>query len=305
MPTDTPAEVNLLDLIRVGGLFTAGFVLFATWLIVRLVTAALTRLGDQFAHRRLLLNQAATLARFAVWIGGLVVAAALSFNLSKEVLLAIGGTAAVTIGFALKDLAASVLAGIIIIVDRPFQVGDRVSFNGTYGEIQAIGLRSVQLVTLDDNVVSIPNNKFLTDIVASGNWGALEMLIQIDFLIGADQDFSKAKHIVGEALTTCRYVSIEKPWQVLVSQAFQGNVPAIRIRSQGYVLDVKYEKDFETDVTERALEGFRQHGIQAPAVFRRSTATTARERSRARRQGDGSAAPRRSRLRVRDASETG
>jgi small-conductance mechanosensitive channel len=39
----------------------------------------------------------------------------------------------VALGFALKDLAASILAGLIIIIDRPFQVGDRVNFNGTYG----------------------------------------------------------------------------------------------------------------------------------------------------------------------------
>src|SRR5690606_31615743 len=128
------------------------------------------------------------LARFAIWLVGIAVAVAFSVNLTKEVLLAIGGTAAVTIGFALKDLTASILAGIIIIIDRPFQVGDRVSFGGVYGEIASIGLRSVRLVTLDDNVVTIPNNKFLTDIVSSGNWGALDMMIQMDFFVGVDQD---------------------------------------------------------------------------------------------------------------------
>ncbi len=306
MPTDAPAEVNFLDLIRVGGLFTAAFVLFVTWIVVRLVTAALTRLGQQFAHRRLLLNQAATLARFAIWIGGLIVAALLSFNLSREVLLAIGGTAAVTIGFALKDLAASVLAGLIIIVDRPFQVGDRVYFDGVYGEIRAIGLRSVRLVTLEDTVVSIPNNKFLTDVVISSNWGALEMLMTIDFYIGVDQDFAKAKQLVADSLTTSRYVSVEKPWQIFVSQVFQGELPAIRIRSQGFVFDVKYEKEFASDLTESVLEQFRAHGIEAPAEFHRSYS---RGLSRARR-AEGRAAgaeprPRRSRLRLRRGTETG
>ena len=88
-----------------------------------------------------------------------------------EVALAIGGTAAVSLGFALKDLLSSIVAGLIILVDRPFQVGDRVTFDGWYGEITHIGLRSVRLLTLDDTQVTIPNNKFLTDLVASGNAG--------------------------------------------------------------------------------------------------------------------------------------
>ena len=53
----------------------------------------------------------------------------------------------------------------------------------------------MRLVTLDDNVVTIPNNKFLTDMVSSGNWGALDMQIQMDFFIGADQDVPLAKRL--------------------------------------------------------------------------------------------------------------
>ena len=55
-------------------------------------------------------------------------------DLSWEVLIAVGGTVAVAIGFALKDFVASIVAGLVILVDRPFQVGDRVSFDGYYGE---------------------------------------------------------------------------------------------------------------------------------------------------------------------------
>jgi small-conductance mechanosensitive channel len=184
----------------------------------------------------------------------------------------------VAIGFGLKDLAASVLAGFIIIVDRPFQVGDRVSFGGVYGEITAIGLRSVRLTTLDDNVVTIPNNKFLTDVVSSGNWGALEMLIQLDFFIGTDQDIVLAKRLVEESITSSRYVYNRKPWVVLVSQVAVENCFAVRLRAKAYVLDVQYEKAFETDVTTRTLESFALHGIQPPAVLHREIRAKADQR---------------------------
>lgn len=268
--TAVAGELNVFELIRVGGVMTGLLVLAGTLFAVRIVTSTLTRLGNRFTDRRLLLNQVATLVRFAMYLTGIGLAVALSIKLSQEVLLAITGTAAVTIGFALKDLAASILAGIIIIMDRPFQVGDRVSFGGVYGEITSIGLRSVRLVTLDDNVVTIPNNKFLTDVVSSGNWGALDMLIQMDFLIGVDQDVDLAKRLLEESLTTSRYVYTRKPWVVLVNQVLEGSYPAVRLRAKGYVLDVKYEKAFETDVTQRALRAFREHGIQPPAVLHRT-----------------------------------
>jgi small-conductance mechanosensitive channel len=266
---DSPPDVNILELVRISGMISGAIALAATWFIVKMMTSTLAKLGTRFTDKRLLLQQIGTLGRFVLYLGGLAVAVTLSVNLSRDVVLALTGTAAVTIGFALKDLAASVLAGIIIIVDRPFQVGDRVTFAGVYGEISSIGLRSVRLITLDDNVVTIPNNKFLTDVVSSSNWGALEMMMQLDFFVGVDQDISLAKRLVGECLTSCRYASVEKPWDVVVNQVLERDYFAVRLRAQAYVLDVKYEKAFQTDVSERVLDAFREHGVLAPAVLHR------------------------------------
>lgn len=268
-PTSDP---NLFEVIRVGGLATALVVLAVTWILVRFVTSALEGIGRRWGDKRLLVNQVATLVRFVVWLVGLALAIAFSVNLTKEVLLAIGGTAAVTIGFALKDLAASILAGVVIIVDRPFQVGDRVRFGEVYGEIASIGLRSVRLVTLDDDVVTIPNNKFLTDIVSSGNWGALDMQIQMDFFVGVDQDVALAEALVTECLTSSRFAYTKKPWTVLLEQVVHGDTYALRIRAKAYVLDVRHEKAFGTDVTRRVLAAFRAHGVLPPAVFERTRA---------------------------------
>lgn len=254
--------------LSIANLMWALAVLVGVLLVQRLLGDLLERLGTRYVHRRLLLQQVGTITRFLVWAiaFGLVVA---GLHPTRDMMLAISGTAAVTVGFALKDLAASVLAGIIIIFDKPFQVGDRVSFDGYYGEITSIGLRSVRLTTLDDNQITIPNNKFLTDSVSSGNAGALDMLIQMDFHIGSDQDVALAKRIVSESLVSNRYVYAAKPWVVLVSQVIVGNCVAIRLRAKAYVLDVKFEKALETDVTERVLAGFAAAGIRGPAILHR------------------------------------
>ena len=60
--------------------------------------------------------------------------------------------------------------------------------------------------TLDDNTVTIPNNKFLNDIASCGNYGALDMQVVMDFHISPDQDVDVAREIVTEAALTSRYV---------------------------------------------------------------------------------------------------
>ena len=129
----------------------------------------------------------------------------------------------------------------------------------------------VKLMTLDDPTVPLPNNKFLTDSVASANAGSVEMMVQMDFYIGLDQNLAGAKNIVTEALTSSRFFSTARPWAVTVSQVLQDNYFALQLRAKAYVLDVRFEKAFETDVTERVVEGFAAATIQPPALLHRST----------------------------------
>ncbi len=267
MPDDA---ANILNFVRVGGIIPAILVIATTWIVVRLLGRFVENLGDRFTERRLLLQQVATVVRFTAYFVGILSALALSFQLTDQMLFALGGTIAVAFGFAMKDLAASVVAGLTILFDRPFQVGDRVTFESHYGEITKIGLRSVRLVTLDDSVVTIPNNKFLTDAVVSGNAGALDMQIVTDFYIGIDQDLDLAKEIVRDAITSSRYTYLGKPWTVLVSSVLQDSYCAIQLRAKVYVLDVQYEKALQTDVTERVLGAFRANGIAPPAILHRT-----------------------------------
>ncbi len=263
-------STQILSFVRAGGIVPAMLLLFVTWLLARLAAGFFDRLGKRFTERRLLLQQIATILRFIVYFLGIVGAAFLSFRFSRAMLLALGGTFAVAFGIAFKDLAASMIAGLMIIFDRPFQVGDRVTIGGVYGEVTNIGLRSVRLVTLDDSVVTIPNNKLLTDMVTSANAGELDMQVVLDFYICLDEDVYEAKKVVRDAITSSRYTYLGKPWTVLVNAVIQENYFAVRIRGKAYVLDVQYEKAYETDVTERVLRGFRERGIAPPAILHRS-----------------------------------
>lgn len=255
---------QILEFIRPSGIVYALAVFALTWLLGRVLSSLTEKLAANFIGQRLLVKQSASLLRFLLYVFGALIGLRLVFDLSNEVLAVVGGTIVVTVGLVLKDQAASVLAGITILIEKPFRVGDRVHFGGYYGEIKSIGLRSVRLTTLDDNEVTIPNSKFLTEPVASGNSGEFTMLVQQDFLIGHDQDIKKARQLVEEAMTSSCYFSMSKPWVVLVNQVVVDATLAVRLRAKAYVIELRYEKLFESDVTERVLSAFVEEGVQMP-----------------------------------------
>ncbi len=262
----TENAADIVKFLRPQGLVVALLAIVTAILVLRTVDSLTAKLSARFSERRLLAQQTNTIVRFGVYSITIVIVLTSVFSLKPEAILALSGIIAVTIGFALKDLASSVLAGITILFDRPFQVGDRVTVAGFYGEIQSIGLRSVRMITLDDSVVTIPNNRFLTEIVVSGNAGALDMQIVMDFFVAPNSDIDRSQQIIHEALQTSRYVYLEKPVVVLVNEVIEGNYVATRLRGKAYVLDVRYEKDFETDVTVRVKRAFRALNICPPTM---------------------------------------
>ncbi|MEM9455464.1 MAG: mechanosensitive ion channel domain-containing protein [Myxococcota bacterium] len=263
---------QLARLIRWGGVFTSLFVIGGAWLTMRFIRNTVASLSRRFPNRRLLLQKIATFAQFLVYMSTSLAVVILSFQLNESIIALIGGTIAVSVGFAIKDLVASFIAGIMIMIDRPFQVGDRVSFGGEYGDITAIGLRSVRTQTLDDNTVTIPNNKFLNDMTSNGNYGALDMQVVMDFFIAPDQDVRRARELVSECAVSSRYAFLDKPVVVLVNQMITDNYVAVRLRAKAYVLGTRYEKAFETDVNMRVMDAFASEGIVPPAILVRNTA---------------------------------
>lgn len=264
-PVESIAQI--VDVIRWGGIVTSLFVILGAWMLLRLLGAFVGRFSSRFAARRLTMQKLNTIVQFLIFLVTTTIVVTLSFRINQTLLTLIGGTAAVAIGFALKDLVASFVAGITILLDQPFQVGDRVEFGGYYGDVTAIGLRSVRLQTLNDNTVTIPNSKFLSDITSSGNYGALDMMVLMDFHVAIDQDIDLARCIVSEAALSSRYIFLDKPVVVQVNQLLMENLISVRLRLKAYVLDTRHEGAFETDVNLRCLRAFREAGIEAPSLL--------------------------------------
>lgn len=224
------------------------------------------KLEEWLPSHRLLSLQVTTILSFALYIFGTGLLIFGVLKPPKEMIIAVGGSAAVAIGFALKDLVSSIVAGVTLLFDRPFQVGDRVAFGDVYGEITNIGLRAVRLQTLDDNEITIPNSKFMSDYVSSGNSGALDMMIVCHFYLSIHADYLLAKKLIYEVVVTSRFVFLSKPVKIVMEEVFVNNQLVLKLSAKSYVFDVRYEKDFQTDIYERTLRMFRKNKIERPQL---------------------------------------
>lgn len=264
MEAEKDLSLLIFNFFKIDKIILFLFLLSCIFIFVKLITYWSSRLQEKFSGRRLIILQVTTVLSFISYLIGVLGVFYYVFRPSRELLVVVGGSAAVAIGFALKDLVGSMIAGFILLFDRPFQVGDRVSFADVYGEIKNIGLRSVSLVTLDDNLVTIPNSKFLTELVASGNSGNLDMLVVTSFYICITEDLAAVRKILHEVVITSRYIYLEKPINIVFEEMAISNTFVIKASIKAYVFDVKYEKAFLSDITTRGNAILNKQKIKRP-----------------------------------------
>ncbi len=264
-----PPKTDLSELFANVQFFQIFLAILAFFIII-LVARGVRKISDTVEEKlpsyRLLSLQLSTIITFAIYIFGTAAIVVGVIKPSEKLILGLGGSAAVAIGFALKDIAGSIVAGVTLLFDRPFQVGDRVQFGDVYGEISNIGLRAVRLVTLDDNLVTIPNNKFMSDVVSSGNAGALDMMITCDFHLDLNCDLELVQKIIKEVIYTSRFAFLKKPVAIVAREEHLSHSIALVLTAKAYVIDVRFEKSFQTDIVTRVTKAFNKHKIKRPSM---------------------------------------
>ena len=174
------------------------------------------------------------------------------------------GLIGAAIGFGIKDLFSDLVGGIVITFEKPYQIGDKITIGNYYGEVTDIGLRATKLVTPDTNTVTAPNSLIFDETVASGNYGASEMMVVIDLYIAGESNVETAMRILREAVVSSKYVYISKKSPVIM---LHKSLPFYtRLRAKAYVNDLRDEFEFESDVHTRAWIEFQKNGIRAPQL---------------------------------------
>lgn len=166
-------------------------------------TVALTRVGGLFLEAmspfkdKLIWIQPSTLPLLNIsWrvlvIGGMIYFLFLTWHINPTSWIASAGVAGIAIGFAAKDTLANLFAGIFILTDAPFKIGDFVVLdNNLRGMVTDIGIRSARILTRDDVEVSVPNAIIANAMIvneAGGPYQRMRIRLSVFVAYGSDVD---------------------------------------------------------------------------------------------------------------------
>ncbi len=259
---DATEEVRSLGV----GIFWSLIVIVVFHFLIRALAWILETLAERSVRRRLSIKWLIPITRMALWGIAAYLILRTVFRVDAQGLLAASAALGLALGIAAQDLLKNIFGGLIVVFDKPFQVGDKISVGGTYGEVVSIGLRSTRIVTADDNLVTVPNSQVVEEQVANANAGKLNCQVVTDLHLPGRVDERLARKIAFEAAVTSQYVFLGKPIVVLVGDEFRTTF-VTRVRVKAYVLDPRYEFLMQSDVTERARDGFRAAGLVPERVW--------------------------------------
>ena len=213
-------------------------------------------------RRRHVLLAMVPLLRLAIIIGAFLWIVPMVVEPSLRNMVAVLGSVGIALGFALKDYASSLAAGVVAVGEATYRNGDWVEIDGVYGEVVHVGTRAVQLVTADDNLVTIPHQKLWTDPVSNANNGTPQLQCPTDFYLRPDHDGARVRAVLHDVALTSPYVALDHPIVVVAEE----QPWATRYRLRAYPIDSRQQFRFATDLSLRGKAELTRLGIALAAL---------------------------------------
>lgn len=173
--------------------------------------------------------------------------------------LAILGAAGLAIGLALKDSLSNFASGVMIILFKPFKVGDFVTAGGVTGSVTEVGIFNSVFTTGDNQKVIVPNGTITSGSIVNVNANDTR---RVDLVVGIsyDDDIKKTKDVLNEIIKSNDKVLMNKGVTVAVSELADSSVNfvvRVWVNTPNY-WDVKF------DLTEKIKITFDKEGISIP-----------------------------------------
>lgn len=251
-------------LIRTQDVFWSLLIILATWLLLRILKKLLNFWAESSTKYRLGIKGFIPLLAFLLWAMATYVIVVKVVSPPQETLWAGLASLGIAFGFAAQDILKNVFAGVIILFDAPFRMGDKIEVGQHYGEVLQIGLRSTKLVTPDDSLVTVPNSELMNTAVSNSNSGEPNCQVVAEFYLPHGIDTDRVRQIAIEAAQVSKHVFLNKPITVLFFHHVHEREVLLKMRLKAYVLDIRAEFAFKSDMTELVMDELMAEGIIAP-----------------------------------------
>jgi small-conductance mechanosensitive channel len=245
---------SVLNVISVGKIIWSLIFLMIAYFVIKTLTRLLNIVAERSARHRITVKGFIPILRVMGWIFAIYIVIGGVIHPPAETIIAVAASIGIAVGFAAQDILRNIFGGFMIIMDRPFKVGDKVEIGNYYGEVVEIGLRSTQIVTPDDSLVSVPNGEMMNHAVSNANAGEPNCQVVAEIFLPITVNTDKVRKIALEAAQVSRYVYLNKPIRVLFFNEMHERRSYLKMRLKAYVLDIRDEFNFKSDMTEIVLD---------------------------------------------------
>jgi len=242
-----------------GQILFVALLLILTWLLLKWARQFFDGIGKRNPRMRFLTRQVEPPLRIAIWFATLLWSARMLAP-TQDAFLAALGSVAIAIALGAQDLVKNLIGGLVIVTDRPYQIGDRVRVGNAYGEIEQIGLRSTKIMTPDDTLVTVPNSEVLGHFTYNANAGVPECLVVTELFLPPAVDPDLALQIGHDVAVSCPYTHLGRRIAVALTDAFS-ETPYQILKIKAYVYDHRFEPAMMTDITRRTKREFISRGL--------------------------------------------
>jgi MscS family membrane protein len=246
----------------------SGYIIVSTWIIATFVDGFLRTYGIALAEKTdtdlddRIVDILQKIAKYIIWFTGLMYVFS-TFNINITPLIAGAGIVGIAIALAAQDLFSNFFGGAVIITDQPFKVGDRVLINDVLGDVIHIGPRSTRIITLDSDIVTMPNTKIATSIVHNYSMPNPQVRIQIPVEVSAASDIGQVRRVLGEICDEAvknrpdMLASEPKTVVYLMKMDTSSLTFIVNVYASGFL----YNNSIQDYMNTRIIERFRSEGI--------------------------------------------
>ncbi|HKL62177.1 MAG TPA: mechanosensitive ion channel domain-containing protein [Woeseiaceae bacterium] len=241
-----------IDIIAALAIFIIG-----RW-VANLITKGVRRLLERADVDATLVKFLSNIVRILLLIF-VILAAIGQLGIQTTSLIAVLGAAGLAVGLALQGSLSNFAAGVLVIIFRPYKVGDYIEAAGVAGTVDEVQIFNTVMNTPDNKRIIVPNSQITGGIIT--NYSAHETRrVDFTFGIGYADDIDKAKKIIEEVLTTDERVLEDPAPQIVVAELADSSV---NIVARPWAKAADYW-GLKFDVTETVKKRFDAEGISIP-----------------------------------------
>lgn len=250
MAGDFAVNLTVAILILIATVFAARWVAGVT-------RRALSRVRG-FRHDQTVLSFAVQVVRVVVYVIGLI-AVLQRLGVQTTSIIAVLGAASLAVGLALQGTLSNVAAGVLLLVLRPYKVGDVIEIGGVAGSVQRLDLFTTQMSNPNNHKIVVPNAKVLGDVIINLT-GQKTRRIEIPFTVGYSANLKQARTVlVGVAEAHQRVLPDPEPWAGVTDLLDS----AVEVTLQAWV-EVEDWWQVKADLIQGGKEALDAAGVEIP-----------------------------------------